>query len=362
MPIITQEYRLGYDIISEHILQIAFWFCIISVVISIAILLEVTWLRYNKIHQEKYRNLFIQNWQPVLVLRALGEKVALPVLEKHDINRFLILWLHLQESLLGEPRAHLNTVMNEINLSGELYKRLFKGTLADRMIAITTHGYLRDEHVWNELEDLLHSPTSALSISAARALTSINPTKAAPIVFPVIAERRDWPAQKVARILKESPKVFTTSFLEYVEKAMHENQPYLIRLLRLLHVQHLNQSPSYIREILSYADKPELVLAALKLVREAKDLDLVRLLLRDGSWQVKVQAAKVLKRLGTKADIAALTSMLYSKNWWLRYRAASAINSMPFLSKNDFDEINTTLTDKYARDMFAYATASKEIL
>lgn len=351
---------MAYAEISENILQIAFWLCVISAIMSVAILLEVTWLRFNKIHQEKRHSLFIQSWQPVLVQRALGEQVALPTLDTRDTNRFLILWLHLQESLLGEPREHLNHVMQEIDLSGELKKRLLKGSLSDRMIAITSLGYLRDERVWNALENLLNSPTLSLSISSARALASINPERAAPIVLPVIAARRDWPAQKVARILKESPEAFMASFLAFTEEAMRGKQPYLIRLLRLLHVQHLNQSPLYIREILSQSDDAELVLTALKLVREPRDLDLVRTRLSDDSWQVKVQAAKVLGRLGNREDISRLTAMLYSKDWWLRYRAATAINLMPFMKKNDFEEIGTNLTDPYASEMFAYAIAAKD--
>ena len=352
---------MGYAIISENILQIALWLCIVSAIISLAILLEVTWLRFSKIQQEKFRDSFIKNWQPVLVQRALGEQVPLPTLARRDINRFLILWLHLQESLLGEPRLHLNTVMHEMDLSEELKKRLLNGSLADRMIAITSFGYLKDERVWNELESLLHSPTLALSISSARSLASIDPARAAPIVFPVIAERRDWPAQKVARILKESPEVFMTSFLDFIEKAMRENHPCLIRLLRLLHVQHLNESPMYIREILSHSDNTELVLAALKLVREPRDLDLVRQRLTDESWQIKVQAVKVLGRLGGKQDISMLISMLYSKDWWLRYRAATSINLMPFLSKSDFDHIKINLADPYAHDMLAHAIAAKDV-
>lgn len=362
MPIITQGCHLAYATISENTLQIAFWLCVISTVISIAILLEVTWLRFNKIHQDNCHKLFIKTWQPVLLQRALGERVALPTLEARDVDRFLILWLHFQESLLGEPRDYLNAVIHEVGLSEELKRRLFKGSVSDRMVAITSFGYLRDGRMWNELENLVHSPILVLSISSARALASIDPTKAAPILFPVIAERRDWPAQKVARILKDSPEVFTTSFLEFVEKAMRENQPYLIRLLRLLHVQQLNQSPLYIREILSHSDDAELVLAALKLVREPRDLDLVRRHLSDDSWRVKVQAVKVLGLLGDKEDVNSLTTLLYSKDWWLRYRAASSISLMPFLQKIDFEKIKSGLTDPYAREMFEYAIATKDTL
>lgn len=350
-----------YATISEHTLQIGFWLCVISVIISIAILLEVTWLRFNKIHEEKCRKSFLKNWQPVLVQSALGEKLALPTLGESDVDRFLILWLHFQESLLGEPRTHLNALMYEVDLSAELKRRLLRGSVADRMVAITSFGYLKDQSVWNELENLVHSPVLVLSILAARALVSIDAAKAVPIVFPVIAERRDWPAPKVARILKESPEIMA-SFLNFIEKAIHDKQPYLIRLLRLLHVQHLNQSPLYIRDILNHSDNPELVLAALKLVREPRDLDLVRKRLRDDSWQVKVQAVKVLGQLGGKQDIPTLVSLLDSKDWWLRYRAASSINLMPFLKKIDFEEIKANLNDPYAREMFEYAFATKDTL
>ncbi len=324
-----------------------------------AILLEVIWLRFSKMRQEKYRREFIKTWQPVLVQRALGEQVPLPALELHDTNRFLILWLHLQESLLGEPGVYLNAVMQEVGMSQALKSRLVDGSQSDQMIAIAAYGFLEDEHVWGELENLLHSPTVALSISSARSLVKIDAAKATPIVIPLIAERRDWPAQKIARILKESPAGFVDAFLTFVEKTMRENHPSLIRLLRLLNVLHLNESPLFIREILSQSEDAELVLAALKLVREPRDLDLVRQRMADGAWQIKVQAVKALGRLGEKDDVPALTSMLHSKDWWLRYRAAASINSMTTLDHSDVNHIKKNLTDPYAQEMLAYATASK---
>ena len=323
------------------------------------ILLEVMWLRFKNVYQENYRKNFIKNWQPVLVQRALGENAALPALGAGEIDYFLILWLHFQESLLGAPREHLNTVMQELNLSRELKKRLHKGSIAKRMVAISSFGYLRDESAWNELVHLVQSPALTLSILSASALANINPQKAVPVIFPIIAERRDWPAPKIARILKESPEILA-SFLQFIEKSLHEKRPYLIRLLRLMHVQNLNQSPFYIRDILEHSKDSELILAALKLVREPRDLDLVRKRLRDESWQVKVQAVKMLGQLGDKQDVTSLVPLLSSKDWWLRYRAASAINAMPFLKKIDFEQIKASLTDKYAREMFEYASVQKD--
>ena len=352
---------MAYSTISNHALQIAFWLCITSFIISIAILLEVTWLRFNKIYQEKCRKLFLKNWQPVLVKRALGEHTALPILSKSDVDRFLILWLHFQGSMLGEPRGHLNAIIHDVGLLKELKRRLHKGSVIDRMVAITSFGYLREQSVWNELENLVRSPVLVLSILAARALVSIDSAKAILIVFPLFAERRDWPAQKVAQILNESPEI-VDSFLNFIEKAIQEKQPYLIRLLRLLHVQHLNKSPLFIRDILNHSDNPELVLAALKLVRQPRDLDLVRKRLSDDSWQVKVQAVNLLGKLGGAQDIPQLVSLLESKDWWLRYRAASSINLMPLLKKNDLEEIKTNLTDPYSIEMFEYAIATKDIL
>ena len=46
-----------------------------------------------------------------------------------------------------------------------------------------------------------------------------------------------------------------------------------------------------------------------------------------------------------------LESLLDDKEWWVRYRAAQAIASLPFLGPNQLRQIRDRQTDRYAGDM-----------
>ena len=329
-------------------------------VLIVAIILQVIYLRFSIRYQVHKRRIFFNHWLPILVKVSIGEHLTLPGISSNDKNNFLSIWLHFQESLQGDARHYLNAAFYEVDLFPELKKSLAKGPLDERLIAVTAVGFLAEMKLWNEILALTHDSLPVLSITAARALVKIDSEKAAQVIFPIIAQRRDWPAAKLALILRESPNTFVDAFFVFVETTLCDQKPYLIRLLRLLDAQQINRSPLYIKNILEQSDAPELVAAGLKLVRDPKDLDIVRKLLNDDHWGVKIQAAAVLGRLGSPEDLPALITQLSSKNWWLRYRAARSIQMLPFLNDEDFDLIIKGQKDPYARDILEQVLSETE--
>jgi hypothetical protein len=87
----------------------------------------------------------------------------------------------------------------------------------------------------------------------------------------------------------------------------------------------------------------------------------VRALLAHADWQVRVQAAKALGRIGERGDAARLVALLGDAEWWVRYRAAQSLVELPALSQADFDAVRAGLTDRFAVDMLAQVLAEKEI-
>jgi hypothetical protein len=350
---------LDYAIISDHSLQVAFWLCVITLIVSIAILLEVVWLRFHKLRNEKLRKQFVSKWQPILVRRAMNEEVTLPILLADEVNWFLVLWLHFQESIVDESKIYLNETLEKLNISDALEKKLDKGSLPEKMMTVSVIGHSREERMWDKLVHLLNHSNAVISILSARALLNINPEKAINHVFPAITIHRDWPAPKIARILKESPEFVMNAFVAYVGAAVQSKQPYAIRLLRLLQVQEVKQLPEFIRNILIDSDNTELVLASLKLVRNSVDIDLVRNRINDNAWQVRAQVAKLLGKIGDKQDVSALSDLLSSKDWWARYHAANSIRDMPLMPGLELEMMSESLGDPFARDMMNFAIAGK---
>jgi HEAT repeat protein len=102
------------------------------------------------------------------------------------------------------------------------------------------------------------------------------------------------------------------------------------------------------------------VIAALRGVLTPDTLAEVRALLGHEDWQVRVQAARALGRVGERSDAARLTSLLGDPQWWVRYRAAQALRELPLLSQADLDAVRASLTDRYALDMLDQVLAEEQ--
>lgn len=175
----------------------------------------------------------------------------------------------------------------------------------------------------------------------------------------MIIQRRDWTVDRTAVMLKEASPKFVEAFVDAVELAEIKNKPYLLRLMRILDVLDLDRPLSFLRHMLENSNNPELVTSALKLVRTSGDLDLVRNRIEDPNWTVQVQVANVLGRLGDRDDVARLVSLMYSKEWWVRYRAAKSLIQLPFINFQEIELIKQNLTDTFSRDILSQALAEQ---
>jgi HEAT repeat protein len=103
------------------------------------------------------------------------------------------------------------------------------------------------------------------------------------------------------------------------------------------------------------------MVAALRGVLQPDTIDDVRALLAHHDWQVRVQAARALGRIGERADAQQLLALLADPQWWVRYRAAQALVDLPALSRQDCKSMCAALTDRFAADMLAQVLAEREL-
>jgi HEAT repeats len=90
---------------------------------------------------------------------------------------------------------------------------------------------------------------------------------------------------------------------------------------------------------------------------DVEDLDTVREYLHHPSWQVRVQAVNVLGHLGSADDYACLTSLLSDPEWWVRYRAAQTLCTLPGIALSKLTLLSTQHDDPFARDMLVHVLA-----
>ena len=62
-------------------------------------------------------------------------------------------------------------------------------------------------------------------------------------------------------------------------------------------------------------------------------------------------AARALGRIGNTSDQALLLDLVEDRNWWVRYRAAQALASLPGLSRGDLAAMRARTSDRFAADM-----------
>jgi hypothetical protein len=348
---------LDFVALSDPKIRLAFWIGAISILLTIILLVEIIRIRISLRAKKNRQNHFLKLWQPILIKTIAGETPKLPVLEAKDMTDFLMLWLRFYKTLRGEARSNLNLLLRQLPVKKQI-SNMLKGKKTDeRLIALNTVGYLGDKDAWDELVAILDDPEHAISVTAAYSLIRIDAEKAISQVIPMIVRRRDWPVNRTALMLKEAGAAFVEAFIVTVEQAEKHNQPYLLRLMRILDVLQLNRPLVFLRHILENSQDAELVTAALKLVRSPSDLDLVRMRVSDTNWAVQVQVASILGRLGASEDVARLIFLIGAKDWWVRYRAAKSLVSLPFVSNQQIESIKQSMTDAFGRDILAHTLA-----
>jgi HEAT repeat protein len=84
-------------------------------------------------------------------------------------------------------------------------------------------------------------------------------------------------------------------------------------------------------------------------------------LLAHPAWYVRMQAAKLVGRMGRPEDASRLEKLLGDAEWWVRYRAAKAFVRLPGMSALDLEQTRLRLQDHYARDILGQAMAEAGI-
>jgi HEAT repeat protein len=293
-------------------------------------------------------------WLPILTAEA-EEMPAMPTLGRRDVIPFLILWNHLQESFVGDIKHHLNAVAGVVGVDLTARQMLRGRNLRQRLLAVSTLGHLADRAAWDALGRMTRHPDSLLSLAAARALTRIDPSAALPLILPRIAERDDWSRNYVLSMLSELGANVVSGPL--TSAALQAPPGQVQRLLQYFSVAHVADAVPVVRSIIGRTDNVECLAACLRVFADVEDLDTVREYLHHPSWQVRVQAVNVLGHLGSADDYACLTSLLSDPEWWVRYRAAQTLCTLPGIALSKLTLLSTQHDDPFARDMLVHVLA-----
>lgn len=339
----------------DTFVTIAVWTGTIAVGVTLLLACQIILLRTDLRRHQRREAAVLARWRPLLNAWVIGETPALPALPTAERIHFMRLWVHLQGSLRGDATLALNTMARQLGIDEAARRMLARAPRDEVLLAALVLGHLKDRAAWNRLLPLAQSPDSALSLTALWALVRVDPEAAANYLTPLFINRDDWALSHVAGILQQAAAPTAAVLGRILPYLPAERLPRALRIAEAVRVPLPGQ---VLAGALTSPSVP-IVIAGLRSVFTPDTIDVVRQLLGHEDWQVRVQAARALGRIGTREDAPRLTALLGDAQWWVRYRAAQALRELPTLSPRDLAALRDSLTDRFARDMLEQVLAEE---
>ncbi|MDX1482336.1 MAG: HEAT repeat domain-containing protein [Woeseiaceae bacterium] len=339
--------------------RIALW-TVVGVAVTTVVLFAYTMaLRLALIRNGRRRNRLHEVWRPVFSGAMLDRNTAwhavLPKFRRRDRILLLDIWNQLRHSVVGPAADNLIVIAQRAGLdrvAGELFH---SRDAREKLLAIQSLGYLRDDDYKDVMIALIDSEETIVSITAALALVEIDADVAVRHVVPKIVRRRDWPKVQLSDFLRSAGgERIGEPMYRALRNASDEDTVYLLQFAGLIEAEVLE---ALVVELIRESRHPGVLNAALKLVNGFDGVPRLASLTRHDEWYVRVQAAKVIGRLGEPEHVSLLESMLEDAEWWVRYRAAQSLVSLPFLGPNRLRELQRRQTDRYAAEILDQAFA-----
>lgn len=338
-------YRENTDLIVHFALGIGVAALAMTVLMIVSILL----MRGLFLSRDRQRHEFMERWRPVFVEALFQPPGAMPLPRGEERFYFLYLFNHYHSLMKGENRKQLNRLADAAGIRSFARGLIRKGNMPRRIVASYALGFMKDESVFDALIEGASDENTLLSQAAATAAVKIDPVRAVPLLLPKLLHRADWPVSDVDMLLTMAGEGAVSPVLrESIMNAAEKEAPNLIRLLGSASEETASACIGY---WLERAREGETISACLQMLKDAHYLPLVRSYTKHPTWYLRLQAVATLGRIGHRNDVDMIVGLLADKEWWVRYRAASVLADMPFLTHREVTAIRDAQTDRYARDV-----------
>lgn len=342
----------------SELVRAVYWMAAAVALFAILTLVRVSIMRAMERSRERSTGRLDAVWIPVLNSSSSAE--ALPSVPEWYTAAFMAIWNAAHEATYlapGDPsrkRELLNGIARRCEIPKRARARLHHGDIAERLLAITALGHLRDTEAAVHLRELVESPNTLVSLSAARSLLQIDAQFAEQFVHLMI-RRADWPPSRLMTIVREESTLLRATLLDLFGE---KNMPAMRRAMPYLRFFRGDDALEVVRAVLKGGFDIALLVSGLKVlaaIGDTGDAPLARALTAHANWRVRVQAANALAQLGSVLDASALEELLSDRHWWVRYRAARALALL--LSPSELQALLARAQDRFARDMLRQMAA-----
>jgi HEAT repeat protein len=338
--------------------SVALWMTVASIAASLLLLLYTLELRLRRGFRERRRAGAVAHWRAIIAAAVTGvasTRTAAPKLRRGERREVLRLWMYTRSMLEGAAADRLIALARGLGLVELVRRQASHAHLGTRLMAMQALGYMRDADSVATLAAATDDGNTLVSMTAAEALTAIDPARAVARLMPKIASRRDWPRTQVFTMLQRAGSALISEPLyRCIRSAADEDAAYL---LQFAEIAEFDVRDALALELLRSSGNPELLAAALKVATGHAPIPRLDELLAHPAWYVRMQAAKLVGRMGRAKDAGRLEKLLADEEWWVRYRAAKALARLPGMGAADLEQIRLRLDDRYARDILSLAIA-----
>lgn len=337
----------------------ALWSIAAVVATTIILFVYTLGLRVATISANSRRRDFLLSWRNVFANSMLSPQAAaeaeLPPMRRGDRIDLLEEWNRARSIVDGSAVSNLIVLAQRTDVPQLARKLLQQRRIRSKILAVQTFGHLGDASQRDEVRKLVDHENTALSITAAVALVEIDADYGISIVVPLIEKRRDWPKNRVSILLRlAGSERISEPMYRAIRSADARGMTYLLQFARLIEAEVLD---ALVEDLLRNSNDPGVLNAALKLVSGFGGVPRITWLTQHETWYVRMQAATVLGRIGQKEHLSLLESLLDDREWWVRYRAAQSIATLPFLGPNQLRQLRRKQTDPFAADILQQAFA-----
>ena len=347
----------------DTLTTIALWSIAAVLVTTVVLFVYTVGLRVATIAEGQRRRQFLQRWRDVFARSILdadaAREQAIPRVRRGDRTDLLEEWNRAISMVGGNAVNNLIELANRAGIPALAERLLHSRRMQSRILAVHTIGHLRLSAYRDAVRELLNHDNTALSITAAAALVDIDPEHGVSVVVPMINQRRDWPRTRVSVLLRQAGSTrISEPLYRTIRSEDDAGKTYLLQFARLMESETLD---ALVNDLLRENRDPGVLNAALKLVSGFAGVPRIAALTQNDAWFVRMQAAKVLGRVGQQEHLSLLESLLDDREWWVRYRAAQAITSLPFLGPNCLRKLQMRQSDPYAYDILQQTFAEAGI-
>jgi HEAT repeat protein len=334
----------------------AIWVTVASIAASLILLLYTLELRLRRGIRERRRARVIGRWRALLADAVTGRAgTEPPPLRRRERHEFLRLWVYTRSMLEGAAAERLIALADYLGLREFVREQAEHAHLATRLMAMQALGYLRDAPSFGMLAAAADDANTLVSMTAAEALAAIDPPRAMERLIPRIASRRDWPRTHVFNVLQRAGSAVVSEPLYRCIRAASDDDA--AHLLKYAEIAEFDVRDALALELIRARENPEVLAAALKVATGHTPVPRIDELLAHSSWYVRMQAAKLVGRMGRREDAGRLEALLADEEWWVRFRAAKSLVRLPGVKAAELAEMRERLGDRYARDILGQVIA-----